>query len=81
MHKVELIQPVFRAEIRIPIVNDDEYEKNEDFFIELGEPVWHREIGDKVFFRSMTRSNSWIIYRCFFFSFRMRASKVDRYFR
>ncbi|VDM77676.1 unnamed protein product, partial [Strongylus vulgaris] len=33
-----------KAEIRIPIVNDDEYEKNEDFFIELGEPVWHRDI-------------------------------------
>ncbi|PIO69550.1 Calx-beta domain protein [Teladorsagia circumcincta] len=35
-----------KAEIRVPIVNDDEYEKSEEFFIELGEPVWHREIED-----------------------------------
>ncbi|KAK6028359.1 Calx-beta domain protein [Ostertagia ostertagi] len=35
-----------KAEIHIPIVNDDEYEKSEEFFIELGEPVWHREIED-----------------------------------
>ncbi|XGW04669.1 hypothetical protein V3C99_015670 [Haemonchus contortus] len=33
-----------KAEIHIPIVNDDEYEKSEEFFIELGEPIWHREI-------------------------------------
>lgn len=32
-----------RAEIEIQIVNDDEYEKNEDFYLELGEPIWHRE--------------------------------------
>lgn len=31
----------FRAEIRIEIVNDNQYEKNEDFYIELGVPVWH----------------------------------------
>ncbi|EYC30998.1 hypothetical protein Y032_0004g1895 [Ancylostoma ceylanicum] len=35
-----------KAEIRIPIVNDDEYEKNEDFFIELGEPIWHRDMSE-----------------------------------
>ncbi|VDL73415.1 unnamed protein product [Nippostrongylus brasiliensis] len=35
-----------KAEIRIPIVNDDEYEKSEDFYIELGEPVWHRTLAD-----------------------------------
>ncbi|KAJ1351859.1 hypothetical protein KIN20_008022 [Parelaphostrongylus tenuis] len=29
-----------KGEIHIPIVNDDEYEKNEDFFIVLGEPIW-----------------------------------------
>ncbi|VDM60633.1 unnamed protein product [Angiostrongylus costaricensis] len=29
-----------KAEIRIPIINDDEYEKSEDFYIELGEPIW-----------------------------------------
>ncbi|CAD6193813.1 unnamed protein product [Caenorhabditis auriculariae] len=34
------------AEIFIPIVNDDEYEKNEDFYIELGEPIWHKAIGE-----------------------------------
>ncbi|CAB3396772.1 unnamed protein product [Caenorhabditis bovis] len=35
-----------RAEIHIPIVNDDEYEKSEEFYIELGEPIWHRVIAD-----------------------------------
>ncbi|KAK5966618.1 hypothetical protein GCK32_017389, partial [Trichostrongylus colubriformis] len=35
-----------KAEIHIPIVNDDEYEKSEEFFIELGEPIWHREVTD-----------------------------------
>lgn len=35
-----------KAEIYIPITNDDEYEKHEDFFIELGEPIWHKEIKD-----------------------------------
>ncbi|CAJ90511.1 Calx-beta domain-containing protein [Caenorhabditis elegans] len=35
-----------KAEIYIPIVNDDEYEKHEDFYIELGEPIWHRELAD-----------------------------------
>lgn len=35
-----------KAEIRIPIVNDDEYEKNEEFYIELGEPIWHRDISE-----------------------------------
>ncbi|GMS79921.1 hypothetical protein PENTCL1PPCAC_2096 [Pristionchus entomophagus] len=34
------------AEIRIEIINDDEYEKNEDFTIELGEPIWHRDEDD-----------------------------------
>uniref|UniRef100_A0A1I8A5K8 Sodium/calcium exchanger 3 n=1 Tax=Steinernema glaseri TaxID=37863 RepID=A0A1I8A5K8_9BILA len=29
-----------KGEIRIEIVNDDEYEKSEDFYIELGEPIW-----------------------------------------
>lgn len=29
----------FRASIRVPIIDDNEYEKNEYFFIELGEPV------------------------------------------
>ena len=40
--------PNFRAEIHIPIVNDTEYEKSEDFYIELGEPVWHKNIGEDV---------------------------------
>ncbi|CAD5223464.1 unnamed protein product [Bursaphelenchus okinawaensis] len=31
------------ADIRIQIFNDDEYEKNEDFYIQLGAPVWHKE--------------------------------------
>ncbi|CAI4223354.1 unnamed protein product [Auanema sp. JU1783] len=31
-----------KGTIEIPIVNDDEYEKAEEFFIELGEPIWHR---------------------------------------
>uniref|UniRef100_A0A1I7S9Y8 Calx-beta domain protein n=1 Tax=Bursaphelenchus xylophilus TaxID=6326 RepID=A0A1I7S9Y8_BURXY len=31
------------ADIRIQIFNDDEYEKNEDFYIQLGQPVWHKE--------------------------------------
>lgn len=31
----------FRAEIRMEIINDNRYEKNEDFFIELGAPIWH----------------------------------------
>ncbi|CAI5450514.1 unnamed protein product [Caenorhabditis angaria] len=35
-----------KAEIYIPIINDDEYEKNEEFFIELGEPIWHAEIAE-----------------------------------
>ncbi|KAI6229995.1 hypothetical protein M3Y99_01107900 [Aphelenchoides fujianensis] len=30
-----------KAEIEIEIVNDDEYEKVEDFFVELGTPIWH----------------------------------------
>lgn len=34
------------AEIRIEIINDDEYEKSEDFTIELGEPIWHRDESD-----------------------------------
>uniref|UniRef100_A0A915A8H3 Calx-beta domain-containing protein n=1 Tax=Parascaris univalens TaxID=6257 RepID=A0A915A8H3_PARUN len=32
-----------KAEIAVEIINDDEYEKNEDFYLELGEPIWHRE--------------------------------------
>ncbi|VDK52891.1 unnamed protein product [Anisakis simplex] len=32
-----------KAEIEIRIVNDDEYEKNEEFYLELGEPIWHHE--------------------------------------
>ncbi|PAV62843.1 hypothetical protein WR25_08116 isoform B [Diploscapter pachys] len=35
-----------KAEIHIPIVNDTEYEKSEDFYIELSEPVWHKNIGE-----------------------------------
>ncbi|KAI6212934.1 CBN-NCX-1 protein [Aphelenchoides besseyi] len=31
------------ADIRIRIINDDEYEKSEDFYIELGQPIWHKE--------------------------------------
>ncbi|GMT10142.1 hypothetical protein PFISCL1PPCAC_1439, partial [Pristionchus fissidentatus] len=31
------------AEIRIEIINDDDYEKSEDFTIELGDPIWHRD--------------------------------------
>ncbi|CAJ0590776.1 unnamed protein product [Cylicocyclus nassatus] len=41
---LQFLDEQIKAEIRIPIVNDDEYEKNEDFFIQLGEPVWHREM-------------------------------------
>lgn len=33
----------FSADIRIRVINDTEYEKSEDFFIELGQPVWHKE--------------------------------------
>lgn len=33
----------YRAEIAVEIINDDEYEKNEDFYLELGQPIWHRE--------------------------------------
>uniref|UniRef100_A0A7E4UVP9 Calx-beta domain-containing protein n=1 Tax=Panagrellus redivivus TaxID=6233 RepID=A0A7E4UVP9_PANRE len=29
------------AEIPIKIINDDTYEKNEDFFLSLGQPIWH----------------------------------------
>ena len=29
-------------------MNDDEYEKNEDFYIQLGEPIWHREMSSEV---------------------------------
>ncbi|TKR60574.1 hypothetical protein L596_027801 [Steinernema carpocapsae] len=29
-----------KAEICIEIINDDEYEKSEDFYIELGDPIW-----------------------------------------
>jgi solute carrier family 8 (sodium/calcium exchanger) len=25
------------------VINDTEYEKSEDFYIELGQPVWHKE--------------------------------------
>uniref|UniRef100_A0A8R1DGN3 Calx-beta domain-containing protein n=1 Tax=Caenorhabditis japonica TaxID=281687 RepID=A0A8R1DGN3_CAEJA len=35
-----------KAEIYIPITNDDEYEKNEDFYIELGQPIWHKELSE-----------------------------------
>ncbi|KAH7716619.1 Protein NCX-1 b [Aphelenchoides avenae] len=31
------------AEIRIDIINDEKYEKSEDFYVQLGEPVWHGE--------------------------------------
>lgn len=27
--------------MKIKIINDDEYEKNEDFYLELGNPTWH----------------------------------------
>ncbi|PAV71534.1 hypothetical protein WR25_14746 [Diploscapter pachys] len=37
-----------KAEIHIPIVNDTEYEKSEDFYIELSEPVWHKNIGEDI---------------------------------
>ena len=40
----------FSANIEIPIVNDDEYEKSEDFYIQLGEPIWHREMSSDVWF-------------------------------
>ncbi|CAJ0961744.1 unnamed protein product, partial [Mesorhabditis belari] len=30
-----------KGEIVVEIVNDIEYEKNEEFYIELGEPIWH----------------------------------------
>ncbi|CAD5223211.1 unnamed protein product [Bursaphelenchus okinawaensis] len=30
-----------KAEIEIEIINDDEYEKTEDFFVELEAPQWH----------------------------------------
>ncbi|KAI1727170.1 calx-beta domain-containing protein [Ditylenchus destructor] len=30
-----------KAGIEIEIINDDEYEKAEDFYVELGEPIWH----------------------------------------
>lgn len=30
-----------KAEIEIEIINDDEYEKTEDFYVELDRPVWH----------------------------------------
>jgi hypothetical protein len=30
----------FSAEIHVDIINDDEYEKSEEFYIELGEPIW-----------------------------------------
>uniref|UniRef100_A0A158P9X3 Sodium/calcium exchanger 1 n=1 Tax=Angiostrongylus cantonensis TaxID=6313 RepID=A0A158P9X3_ANGCA len=32
-----------KAEIRIPIINDDDYEKSEDFYIELAEPIWSND--------------------------------------
>ncbi|VDM47119.1 unnamed protein product [Toxocara canis] len=32
-----------KAEIPIKIINDDEYEKNEDFYLELDQPIWHRQ--------------------------------------
>uniref|UniRef100_A0A7E4UWF2 Sodium/calcium exchanger 1 n=1 Tax=Panagrellus redivivus TaxID=6233 RepID=A0A7E4UWF2_PANRE len=31
--------------LEIEIINDDEYEKSEDFYIELGQPVWETDIG------------------------------------
>uniref|UniRef100_A0A915EII4 Calx-beta domain-containing protein n=1 Tax=Ditylenchus dipsaci TaxID=166011 RepID=A0A915EII4_9BILA len=32
-----------KANIEIEIINDDEYEKAEDFYVELGWPVWHTQ--------------------------------------
>ena len=29
-------------DIPIKIINDDKYEKAEDFFVYLGDPVWHQ---------------------------------------
>uniref|UniRef100_A0AC34R8K4 Calx-beta domain-containing protein n=1 Tax=Panagrolaimus sp. JU765 TaxID=591449 RepID=A0AC34R8K4_9BILA len=33
------------AKIEIEIINDDEYEKSEDFFVELGHPIWETDFG------------------------------------
>ncbi|KJH50617.1 Calx-beta domain protein [Dictyocaulus viviparus] len=38
---IRFVDEQIKAEIHIAIINDDEYEKNEDFYIELGEPIWH----------------------------------------
>uniref|UniRef100_A0A5K3ETQ7 Sodium/calcium exchanger 1 n=1 Tax=Mesocestoides corti TaxID=53468 RepID=A0A5K3ETQ7_MESCO len=42
------------ALIRVPIVDDNEYEKNEYFFIELGEPILMEREGGLSFFSQMT---------------------------
>ena len=35
----------FRALIEIEIINDDEYEKSEDFYVELSSPSWLTDYG------------------------------------
>ncbi|CAD5233233.1 unnamed protein product [Bursaphelenchus xylophilus] len=35
-----------KAEIEIEIINDDEYEKTEDFYVELEAPIWHAKNQD-----------------------------------
>lgn len=34
-----------RAQIEIEIINDDEYEKEEDFYVELSAPRWETDLG------------------------------------
>uniref|UniRef100_A0A915DSA0 Sodium/calcium exchanger membrane region domain-containing protein n=1 Tax=Ditylenchus dipsaci TaxID=166011 RepID=A0A915DSA0_9BILA len=36
----QLLKTKFFAQIRIEIINDDRYEKSEDFYVQLGQPVW-----------------------------------------
>lgn len=44
----------FRRVIEIGIVDDEEYEKNECFYVELGEPMWVKKMSGKLIFHTST---------------------------
>lgn len=37
---MQAINHFFRKEIIIKIIDDEEYEKREEFFVELDDPIW-----------------------------------------
>lgn len=39
---------VCRKFIQIGIVDDEEYEKTEDFYVELSDPIWAKNLSGKI---------------------------------